>query len=302
MINFDAVKADLKKYEANILGICYDGLIHDVPRMRILQNLRKETKNMAQKGALNAKETNFLLNEAVKIYTKVYKTSFLGLRKAKKAMGSINYQEYLKTRQKEAFDAIDKKEIWHSGLHKACQNVVFRLEAYAKKMELSDLLSSHSVFYACSFHESCANDHAQYQGKIYYDANWEKFITAVPEKEKIKAYIRNHHLLSIQSVTQGPPYLLTRPNCKHYFLAVPTGEVLTSSARKILVTHKLIVKESLPHDVKRSAAKYAWRAYTERLEQYKFLQAIMPGPGLAQKIKDTERLALKWREAMLHEQ
>lgn len=83
------------------------------------------------------------------------------------------------------------------------------------------------IFYICDSFADCAPDHADYQGKIYY--NEEATIT-----EEAQKYIDANGILSMQQVTNGKPYLTSRPNCRHNFHAVPISEVLTQSSDEIL--------------------------------------------------------------------
>ena len=83
------------------------------------------------------------------------------------------------------------------------------------------------VFYICDSFGDCAPDHADYQGKIYYNAESE-----INEEEQ--KYIDSNNILSMQEVTNGEPYLTSRPNCRHNFHAIPSSQVLTQSSEKIL--------------------------------------------------------------------
>ncbi len=47
-------------------------------------------------------------------------------------------------------------------------------------------------------------------------------------------------MLSIQEVSESPPYLCTRPNCRHRFQSVALEEALNSSPKIILQDHKLV--------------------------------------------------------------
>lgn len=76
------------------------------------------------------------------------------------------------------------------------------------------------IFYICDSFADCAPDHAAYQGKIYYNAD----ATITEEAQK---YIDENQIQSMQEVTNGEPYLTSRPNCRHNFHAIPTSEVLT---------------------------------------------------------------------------
>lgn len=76
------------------------------------------------------------------------------------------------------------------------------------------------VFYVCDSFADCAPDHRDYQGKIYYNANAK--IT-----EQVQSYIDSHSILSMQEVSDGDPWLTTRPNCRHNFHAISTDDVLS---------------------------------------------------------------------------
>lgn len=81
------------------------------------------------------------------------------------------------------------------------------------------------VFYITSFYGDCAKDHADYQGKIYYDANWKE--NAPKDRiDEIQNYIDSKNLRSVQEVMDAPVYLTTRPNCRHYFTAIDIDAVL----------------------------------------------------------------------------
>lgn len=81
------------------------------------------------------------------------------------------------------------------------------------------------VFYITSFYGDCAKDHADFQGKIYYDANWKE--NAPKDRiDEIQNYIDSKGLKSVQEVMDAPVYLTTRPNCRHYFTAIDIDAVL----------------------------------------------------------------------------
>ena len=83
------------------------------------------------------------------------------------------------------------------------------------------------VFYICNSFGDCAHDHADYQGKIYYNAD-----SDISEKEQ--EYIDQNNILSMQEVINNEPFLTSRPNCRHEFHAIPTSEVLNMSEDEIL--------------------------------------------------------------------
>lgn len=98
-----------------------------------------------------------------------------------------------------------------------------------------------TIFYLCSYHEKPGKDHKEYQGKVYVDRFWRAAMKEHPElhwlEDPIEAYIRNHSVLTVQEVTNGKPYLLTRPYCKHFLIPINTWDILTSSVSAIKREH-----------------------------------------------------------------
>lgn len=88
------------------------------------------------------------------------------------------------------------------------------------------------VFYICNSFSDCAPDHADYQAKIYYNAD-----SDIGEKEQ--EYIDQNNILSMQEVINNEPFLTSRPNCRHEFHAIPTSEVLNMSDDEILEKENL---------------------------------------------------------------
>ena len=89
------------------------------------------------------------------------------------------------------------------------------------------------VFYVVNEFGDCADDHADYQGKMYYDEGFQDF----PLRDEIKGLIQDHiqrnGLLSIQAVRDNEPYLTTRPNCRHKMKPVAIDRVLKESVEDI---------------------------------------------------------------------
>lgn len=90
------------------------------------------------------------------------------------------------------------------------------------------------VFWLCSQHSDCADDHINYQGKLYYDDNYRSFGFDLVLLNKITMFIHNKKLMSIQSVKDGKPYLTTRPNCRHYFQPVSIEKAMGTSTTQLL--------------------------------------------------------------------
>ena len=80
------------------------------------------------------------------------------------------------------------------------------------------------VFFLCDEFADCADDHADYQGKIYYNADYESFRLTDEAKDLIAQAVRSKQMLSVQEVREGQPYLTTRPNCRHRLIPISIDE------------------------------------------------------------------------------
>lgn len=123
---------------------------------------------------------------------------------------------------------------------RATRRVERRLNARRKHSALGKAMADFDgdpIFFVCSTHTNCAEDHLEYQGKVYIDRFWRTKVSG-EDYYRVLSYIKNRNIRTVQSVVKSPVWLTTRPNCKHYFLPIPTSEVLTSSPKKLLHKHK----------------------------------------------------------------
>ena len=112
-------------------------------------------------------------------------------------------------------------------LYKECRKVHLRVREKNKLDSTRALLRSGFVFFMCSKHYPVAPDHKDYQGKLYVNQNWRNLVQGRYYRA-VSEYIKNSGVLTIQSVMKNPPYLITRPNCRHKLVGVPTNAVLAS--------------------------------------------------------------------------
>jgi hypothetical protein len=85
--------------------------------------------------------------------------------------------------------------------------------------------SENKYFYIASGHDDCAEDHKEWQDRLYVDA------TAPSEVIEIA---RKMELYTIQYVMGSPAWFMTRPNCRHYVVGVTTKEVQSLSVEEII--------------------------------------------------------------------
>ena len=104
--------------------------------------------------------------------------------------------------------------------------------------------ATQQVFLLCSKHSNPAEDHKDWEGKVYVDKYWRNTLSEDEEtRKKVAAYIKNHDVKTVQEICGAPVYMTTRPHCKHFFIPVTIEEVLGSSVKGLLNRHsEAIVK------------------------------------------------------------
>lgn len=96
------------------------------------------------------------------------------------------------------------------------------------------------IFYLCSHHAHPAEDHKDYENRIYVDRYWLSITEDKYDAEiikKIKSYIKSNKILTVQEIVKAPVYLISRCYCRHYFIPLTTAEVLGSSLKEIRKSH-----------------------------------------------------------------
>ena len=291
MMDREAVRACYRGYIADVIGIVYNNFVHQVPKIKTIGLLRREKAALEKKlKNISYPEKAFLNQTVNNLYYLISKNSVVELRKINK---QVNYQEFIKNRSEVVFEAI-KGEIVNSGLSLKLINEGVRIHEEAGKREkIQELLADkedYTPFCVCDVHSGCAKDHLEYQGKVYYKADWENYITDEEIRVKVRAYIKNHRLMSVEKVTKAPIYLIFRPNCRHELVDIPADEVLNSSVKKILVNHGLIRNNF----VDKTEADRAWRGYLDKLELYRELWKVAPNEKLGKELNHTRKLYKKW--------
>jgi hypothetical protein len=131
-------------------------------------------------------------------------------------------------------------------LQKAANEMDRRLQLKAKAVLVADAIEKgrHSeyptVFFICSTHQKPAEDHRDFQGKVYVDVHWRQTLrernldALIPGLEKA---IRQRGTRSVQWVMGPPAYMVTRPYCRHYFTPITIDEYLTKTPKQILADH-----------------------------------------------------------------
>ena len=295
------VKRRLVKLEIDVFGIISNGLLHHTPKYKILKQLQKEIQLLSVQLGLSDQEKNQLWVSAYSKYERISKRTFGSLLRIERKFGKKeDYEKSLIQRRGVIYDCI-RANIQNNDLIKEANSIVYSYEHRLKHDELfgpEGLLSnardsSQSPFFLCSAHKDPAKDHADYQGKLYYDEEFESYVPA-EDADRIRAIIRNRKLLSIQWVTGAPVYLTTRRNCRHYFINVPIDEVAHASPKALVKKHHMIQEKDQP--VSRNVLYY--REYYNRLKVEEALNALVPNEKLEKDITKDKKLLDKWKKTL----
>ena len=135
-------------------------------------------------------------------------------------------------------------------------------------------------FALVSKHLDSAIDHEDYQGKLYLLTN------DLQESELLLANKLGINR-TLYSVTQDKPYLITRPNCRHYFITLSESDIGSKSVDTLLKENKMIAK------VGSRVIKNLRNNTSIKLNYYKELYKVRKIPYLAKRIKKLKELVEK---------
>lgn len=163
------------------------------------------------------------------------------------------------------------------------------------------------VFYLCSWHGDCAQDHVDWQGKLYYDRFWRRHVKDKQTQERVLGFIEANGMMSLQWITNKPVWLITRPNCRHYFEQVTIKEALGKSTDELLDERgmKRQYGERGTNQTIRHSTQEGWytrenvlniiQKYKERLALHQRMYEIQPSETLKGYMEKDKRLIKKWR-------
>ena len=157
-------------------------------------------------------------------------------------------------------------------------------EASVKERVIRQLTSygieNREHFALVSKHLDSAIDHIDFQGKIYLLTN------DLQESELLLAR-RLGINKTLSSVMHDKPYLITRPNCRHYFITLSESDIGSKSVDTLLKENKMITK------VGSRVIKNLRNNTSIKLNYYKELYKVRKIPYLAKRIKKLKELVEK---------
>lgn len=294
------VKRRLVKLEVDIFGIISEGLLAHTPKNKILAKIREQIRSLAVHIQLDQREIQELWLWANSMYLRISKKTFGTMRKLDRN-SDLNDAQKQKLRLEAIYDS-SRAYILDNSLIKEANTIMYSYEQRHKHdsiwgpdgliAESRAKTDDYSPFFLCSSHPKPAKDHADWEGKVYYDEAWEDYVPDDdPNQDRIRAYIRNRRIKTVQWVVGEPVYLTTRRNCRHYLKPMPLEEVLHSSAKGLLKRHNMFMPEEKP--VSRQILVY--REYYNRLKVEEALNELIPNQKLTQDIKRDKKLLDKWK-------
>lgn len=137
----------------------------------------------------------------------------------KKVVTEANFKGQKVELKYKDFDSIYKKsrKLW---LSKRDKDRVSSVRAMLK--------GSENIFFMCSKHYPVAEDHREWQGKLYVDKGWRTKVSGRYYRA-VSEYIKTNEIMTIQGVMENPPYLVTRPYCRHKLVPVPVLAVVSGN-------------------------------------------------------------------------
>lgn len=177
----------------------------------------------------------------------------------------------------------EKLRVYQRFIHLVNQEVRNK-EASVKEKVIRQLTSygieNREHFALVSKHLDSAIDHIDFQGKIYLLTN------DLQESELLLAN-KLGITRTLASVMHDKPYLITRPNCRHYFITLSESDIGSKSVDTLLVENKMITK------VGSRVIKNLRNNTSIKLNYYKELYKVRKIPYLAKRIKKLKELVEK---------
>lgn len=185
----------------------------------------------------------------------------------------------------------------------------FESEEKNKLLEEEKKENPKRLFILVSEHKDSALDHKDYQGRLYFAKDYEKIIANEDENKRKEIFkrIKEEHMLEFEWVIGKPVWMITRPNCRHFFEYLDTEDVLKHTTKYLLKKHKMKLAvgdrkelQTLRHDTrkqwytKENVANII-ETYKNRLDKHVRMNKEQPCDYLDKVIEKDKLLIEKWK-------
>lgn len=239
--------------------------------------VRKTNRELASMVKNDQESAVILLPIMMAVAVKSYKV--INFKKTKAENAQILFNLF----KNNDYNGKTKKVINYNLMEKAESSKKEAIKDYIKQSEKQDL-----TFYLASSHTDSAADHKPWQGKLYYD---EKHVTPAAQ-----AIINQRHMRSIQWVMDSPVWFITRPNCRHFFKAIPTNIVAMYGRKELTRRYKMHRK--VGDRALATPRHVALEEYRDRLQMLEMMYNKHPTEFLRRDIQKTKLLIKKWEKTL----
>jgi len=306
--NKDKLITQLKNLRRAYMVEIYKGAINNLSVREIQSRLWKLTLLYQKRGLPTDKR---LYNEVKKL---VKPTTAQDESGALLFFGRKPTQEELTTYRSEKISSYWNKIQASSVLDSTIYDLGKKQEAKDKEKAIDDMAKAakkeKKVFYLCSEHLDSADDHKHHQGKLYIDRYWRQIVDR-EDIDKVAGIVAQRKLKTFQSIIGKPVWMVTRPNCRHFFETLSLKEVDGASAETLLIEKDMrLVEGNRPTmQTYRVPTRKDWQTranaqdmvakYKDRLATHQDMYNIQKNDFLRLAIKKDKLLISKWKKRVM---
>lgn len=163
------------------------------------------------------------------------------------------------------------------------------------------------IFFLISKHDDCAIDHKDFQGKLYVNAYWKNIVKNEALRKTINDFISKNNIKTFQWVIGKPVWMITRPNCRHYYELLTINDVLNNSVNNLIDKNNLhsVIgsrdKQTIYHSTNnkwytRENIENIIQKYKERLAYHEELYKQSKNEELKKDIVKDKLMIKKWTD------
>ena len=239
-------------------------LINDLQINELLRQLEKDFKKYGINTPICKKCLNLARFLASKLKKDTQETDGI-------ILATLLMKRFEKLRVYQRFISLVNQEVRNKEAN-VKEKIIRQLTSYG--------IENREHFALVSKHLDSAIDHLDFQGKIYLLTN------DLQESELLLANKLGINR-TLSSVMHDKPYLITRPNCRHYFITLSESDIGSKSVDTLLKENKMITK------VGSRVIKNLRNNTSIKLNYYKELYKVRKIPYLAKRIKKLKELVEK---------
>jgi len=286
----------LKEIQVEYLSTIYSGFIEKKSVRDIHKDIRKVSIYYSNLGIdVNMNTERYAMALTKKLNKKI---DVIGLTPV--AISTLVFRSFSKEEAYQQMSSLNYEKV--SKLEEKMKNKMLKEE-----LKKNRSLEKAKVFYLASSHDDCAIDHQDFQGLIYVDEEWRKYVKNEQAIVEIRKYINENNVRTFQWVTGSPVWFITRPNCRHYFKALSTIDVLNKSLDVLKEengTHTSVGSretQTIRHPINKGwytkkNIKDIIRKYKERLKYHQALYKKFKNDEILNAINKDKLMIEKWEK------